>query len=331
MKMKERLFAVAGWCRRVWRGFMGNNCPIHAAGLTYFSILAFIPVLCCVLVVAKACNIDEMARREINTRIDTLIASVERAQDDDLAKIAVTDQHELARRRIAVEEFAKVARRTSNTIFERISGYDIGTFGWLGFGLLVWMIISSLGMVEISFNQIWGVPKPRPLWKRAYVYLSLLLLLPMTATAAMSLPVINWCKNISVMMFGANAGTKWMSDCLLWLLDSKIVGLAISGFSASLTFTLFFLIIPNCKVGFRSACCGGVATAVLFALWIKVCLVAQVGIARSSMLYGSFAFLPIVLAWMYMSWEIVLLGANMAREFERDEFNRRMLKTAIAG
>ena len=45
--------------------------------------------------------------------------------------------------------------------------------------------------------------------------------------------------------------------------------------------------------------------------------VAQVGIAKSSALYGSFAFMPIVLAWLYMSWQIVLLGANMVREFAR--------------
>ena len=42
---------------------------------------------------------------------------------------------------------------------------------------------------------------------------------------------------------------------------------------------------------------------------MKICAVAQVGIAKSSALYGSFAFLPIVLAWLYMSWQIVLLGA----------------------
>jgi membrane protein len=55
----------------------------------------------------------------------------------------------------------------------------------------------------------------------------------------------------------------------------------------------------------------------MFVSWLKACAVAQVGIAKSSALYGSFAFFPIVLAWMYVSWEIVLLGANMVRSFER--------------
>jgi uncharacterized BrkB/YihY/UPF0761 family membrane protein len=52
---------------------------------------------------------------------------------------------------------------------------------------------------------------------------------------------------------------------------------------------------------------------------MKVCAVAQVGIAKSSALYGSFAFMPIVLAWLYMSWQIVLLGANMVEVLGRKE------------
>ena len=46
---------------------------------------------------------------------------------------------------------------------------------------------------------------------------------------------------------------------------------------------------------------------------MKLCAVAQVGISKSSAIYGSFSFLPIVLAWVYVSWEIVLLGAAFSR------------------
>jgi membrane protein len=51
---------------------------------------------------------------------------------------------------------------------------------------------------------------------------------------------------------------------------------------------------------------------------MKACAVAQIGIGNSSALYGSFALFPIVLAWTYMSWQIVLLGANMVRAFQTE-------------
>ena len=76
------------------------------------------------------------------------------------------------------------------------------------------------------------------------------------------------------------------------------------------------VIVVSEETGGISLVRGGLITAVLFAAWVKVCAIAQVGIAKSSMLYGSFAFVPIILAWSYMSWQIILLGANMVRAFD---------------
>ena len=33
-------------------------------------------------------------------------------------------------------------------------------------------------------------------------------------------------------------------------------------------------------------------------------------------LHGAFALLPIILAWLYMTWQIVLLGANIVKALE---------------
>ena len=108
---------------------------------------------------------------------------------------------------------------------------------------------------------------------------------------------------------GATWLTKWVSDGIIWFLDSTIFRLGITLTIASLAFAYAFAVLPNRKVPFRDAVLGGFVTAFLFGAWVKICAVAQVGIAKSSALYGSFAFLPIVLAWLYMSWQIVLLGA----------------------
>lgn len=312
--MKVPLKSALGWVRRVVRRFLDCNGAMHAAGLTYFSLLAVVPVLCCVLVTAKACRVDEYARAQINARIDALIVEIENGKDADLPLLAAADDGERERKRIAATEFARTAREISDGIFERVEAFDVGTFGWIGFACLLWTVISSLASVETSFNGIFGVAKARPVWKRAYLYLFIMVVLPVFATVAMSLPVLGAVKDVLVATMGRLWLTKWASDGLVGLLDSRLFGLAFTLGAASLTFGFFFWVVPNCRVRFRCAWAGGLVTAVLFGGWLRLCAVAQVGIAKSSALYGSFAFLPIVLAWLYMSWQIVLVGACMVRE-----------------
>jgi len=316
---KGRFRKFFAWGKGVVLSYFDNNCAMHAAGLTYFALLATIPVMCCVLVAAKMCHVDHYARQQINVRIDAMITNVEKGQDDTLVQLTPQSEEEREKKRIAAEEFAKQARSISNELFERIEGFDVGTLGWIGFGFLLWTVISSLGMVEVSFNQIWGVAKPRPIWKRAYTYLFVLVVLPVLATVAMSLPVMNVVKDIIVATLGATWLTKWVGDGLIWFLDSLVFRLVLTLLFASVFFGFFYWMMPNCRVNKRHAWYGGLITAFLFGAWVKVCAVAQVGIARSSALYGSFAFLPIVLAWLYMSWQIVLLGAIMVRSFEKGE------------
>ena len=314
--MKTDFRRVFDWGKCVVLGFVRHNCPIHAAGLTYFAMLAIVPVMCCILVTAKMCGVDHFARDQINAHIDAMIANIEKGADDDtLALLAPTDEEEKRKKRIAAEEFAREARVISNELFARIDRFDVSTFGWIGFGLLVWTVISTLASVETSFNNVFGVAKNRPVWKRAYMYLLLIVILPVLATVAMSLPILGVVKSAIMATVGATWLTKWVSDGLIWIIDSIAFRLTFTFATASLTFGYFLWVMPNCKVNFRHALYGGAVTAVLFGGWMKLCAIAQVGIAKSSALYGSFAFMPIVLTWTYVSWQIILLGANMVYAF----------------
>lgn len=308
---------VYKWFKSVVKGFLDNHCSMHAAGLTYFSMLALVPILCIGLLAAKVFNADELVRHHIDHQIDTLITYIEEGQNDELAKIAATgDEKALEVRKAMAEGFGKEARGISNTVFERIEKFDMGTLGWIGFVALVWTVISSISMVEESFNEIWSVPKPRPVWKRALLYVSVVIILPVIGALAMSLPILSVVKDVIVATLGATWLTQWASTGLVWFLDSWIFRMCITTTFATLDFAFLFAALPNCRVDFKSALKGGAITAILFGGWLKVCAVAQVGVAKSSALYGSFAFFPIVLAWIYMSWQIVLLGANMVKAFE---------------
>ena len=63
------------------RGFLDARCGLHAAGLTYFSLLSFVPVLCLSLLLAKACGVGDIARTEINRHLDAYITQIETMHD----------------------------------------------------------------------------------------------------------------------------------------------------------------------------------------------------------------------------------------------------------
>ncbi len=326
MKFKETIERVMGyrfvrWSKSVVMSFLDNNCSMHAAGLTYFSLLAIIPTLCILLFAAKQCGVDDYARDHINTQLDMMISNIENGQEDDMAMLAnyLGTDEQREQRKAAALEFGKQARAISDTLFEKIEQFNIKTLGWIGFGFLLWTVVSSLSMVEVSMNGIWRIKKPRPIWRRFFLYLCISIMLPILVSLAMSIPVLNVIKNVIVATVGATWLTKWVSDGLIAVLESGIFRFVVTLALASLNFAFIFYVMPNRSVRFRNAMRGGVITAVLFGGWIKVCAIAQVGIAKSSALYGSFAFMPIVLAWVYMSWQIVLLGACMVHSFGEEE------------
>ena len=314
---------ILNWGKCVVRGFLDNHCSLHAAGLTYFSMLALIPVLCCIVAFAKMAHVDHYAQEQLNAQIDSWITSIENGQDSELAKLTKPQDEERARKRkIAAEEFAKQAREFSDRLFGRIAKFDVRKMGWIGFALLLWTVISSLGQVEVCLNEIWDVEKPRPIWKKAYLYIFVATVMPIFAILAMSMPILNVVKDVIIATMGATWLTKWVSDGLVWFIDFWGFRLLISLGFASLAFGYFFWVLPNCRVRWRHAWYGGLLTAVLFGAVMKLCAIAQVGIAKSSALYGSFALFPIILAWFYMSWQVILLGANMVRAFEVENAER---------
>ncbi|OVE75506.1 hypothetical protein BVX97_04380 [bacterium E08(2017)] len=70
--------------------------------------------------------------------------------------------------------------------------------------------------------------------------------------------------------------------------------------------------MPNTRVHWRPALLGGIVAAVMFIAWLFICKWSQIRVAQFSKLYGSFAVVPIVLFWVFVSWQIVLFGAEVA-------------------
>ena len=326
------------------KSFSDHRCGLHAAGLTYFTILGFVPVLCMLMVTAKACGVGNFARDKINEQIDAFITRVEEGQKEAEAQAAAVPQEvavavtngtaevaapalqesdidaEKAKEAIykakASKDLALQARKFSNEIFDKIDKVDLTTLGWIGFAVLMWTVISTLGHVETAVNEIWLVKKSRPMWRKVYVYLFIVIVLPVFMSLAVSLPILRLVKTALDATLGATSYTKWVGDALVNLIMSRLFGFFITLAFSSLAFAVLLKMMPNCRVGFRSSFRAGVFTALFVGVWMRLCTSAGVGISNSGAMYGSFAVVPIVLAWVFMSWQLILLGSCMSYAFE---------------
>lgn len=297
------------------RNFLDARCGLHAAGLTYFALLSFVPVLCLSLLLAKTCGVGDIARTEINKRLDAYITQIETVHDepDSIVRISPEKQKE---KKEAAKALASQAREISNQLFDRASQFDASTLGWIGLAMLAWTVISTFGMVETSMNEIWKVKASRPLWKRCVLYLLVTIVAPILAALALSMPILNAIKSVLDAAAGYIPYSKWFMDLLVAILFSKLVSFAMTFGFATLSFGFFYKFMPFCKVETKWALISGAVIALVFGLWLRICIIAQVGVANSSALYGSFAFLPILLAWIYISWQIILMGSVLSCQLQ---------------
>jgi membrane protein len=165
-------------------------------------------------------------------------------------------------------------------------------------------------------NEIWQVKTMRPLWKRCVLYLLVTLVSPILTALALSMPVLGAVKAVLELATGYIPYSKCFMDLLTAILFSRFVSILITFSFATLGLGFFYKFMPYCKVKALWAIVSGAVTALAFALWLRACIIAQVGVANSSALYGSFAFFPILLAWIYISWQIILFGSVLSCQLQ---------------
>ena len=158
-------------------------------------------------------------------------------------------------------------------------------------------VVSFLMLVTIerTFNDIWSVKKPRHGFQRFLIYWLVLTLGPLffgialaTSTYLMSLSFITDVARSTQFL-------EWLPIIL-----------------SSVMFTLFYYVIPNSVVPLRHAAIGGVVIAVLFEI-AKLVFATVMAQSSFEVIYGAFAAVPLFLFWIYLSWTIILLGAEFVK------------------
>jgi membrane protein len=167
----------------------------------------------------------------------------------------------------------------------------------------VFLVVTSvllLRTIEMTMNRIWKVRTPRKGMTSLLMYWAVLTLGPLLLGAGLG--ISSYVTSVSL-----------VTDTMGYL-GGKAFWLALLPvFFTTAMLSLLYIVVPNCHVPFRQGLAGGAVAAVFFEL-AKGAFALFVGMAPSyQVVYGAFAAVPIFLLWIFISWSIVLFGAELVR------------------
>jgi membrane protein len=166
-------------------------------------------------------------------------------------------------------------------------------------GLAILGVAAAMMMLTIdrTFNTVWRVAKPRALVSRLLIYWGALTIGPLLIGASLSLT--SWMVALSLEL---TRDIGWIGVVLL-----KTVPI----FLTSLAFAFLYKTVPARRVDVNDAVAGGLMAGLLFE-GMKAAFGAYLRqVPTYKLVYGAFASFPIFLLWIYFSWLIILVGAEL--------------------
>lgn len=190
-----------------------------------------------------------------------------------------------------------------------------GIFIGIGLVFLLWTLVSLMSNVEDTFNHVWGITAKRSLQRKFTDYSALFLLLPllMLLSAGISIFMSDAVQHV----FAGNRLTP-VAHRLLAFMPVVI---------AWIVFTAAFYMVPNTKVSLKGSLFAGVLCGTTFQLLQWLFVTGQVYVSKYNAIYGSFAFLPLLLVWLQLSWLITLSGVVLTyawQNFDRFNYNDKL-------
>lgn len=163
--------------------------------------------------------------------------------------------------------------------------------------LLVIAVTAFLMMytIEKSFNEIWRIKEPRHGFQRILMYWAILSLGPVLMGIGLAITVYLF----SLPFLTDVAGTSNLIALIPIVLNTA-------------AFTLMYITVPNCVVPLRHGVIGGFVVAIAFEL-VKQLFGRVMANTDFAVIYGTYAAVPLFLIWLYVSWTIVLFGAELTK------------------
>jgi len=182
-------------------------------------------------------------------------------------------------------------------VSDQLAAFVSNASAMTGAGTAALLVTAGLLLSTINgaFNAIWRVTEPRPLMIRIMAYWMVLTIGPLFLGASLSLSSYGF--TVAVLEQGDRAiGLTRLLPFLLMACG----------------FTFLYTVVPARSVALRHAFTGAVVAAGLFEILKSGFAFYLKQFPSYEAIYGAMAAVPIFLVWMYLSWAVVLFGAEIA-------------------
>jgi membrane protein len=265
--------------KQTLREWQSDNVGVLAAALAYYAIFSLAPTLIIVIAVLTFFGRGD-------------------------AQVAITEQI----RGVAGQDAAQLVR-TMIENRQAAGGNVLATV--VGLGLVLIGATGVVAQLKNALNLIWSVKldPERPGLRHALRVRVKSLLLILGAGLLLFAALMG----TALLRSGAAAVRERVPQIglLLGVLDPLIL-IVVSG----LAFALVFKYLPNVRIPWRTVLIGGLVTAVAFVIgnWLLSLYLSRGAVAGA---YGAAGALVAILLWVYVSSQILLLGAEFTKVYAR--------------
>jgi membrane protein len=260
-----RLAAGGGFLNFAARRFLADRCLDQAASLSYTTLLSLVPLvaLCAVIVTV-----------------------VPQFQDfrDDIERLFTGNLLPEASN-AAVDQFRRFVHKAG-----RLTG-----FGIVGLALSAALLLAA---IDMAFDTIWRVHRPRSIIVRVLAYGAVLVLAPLLIVGSLSLQgmIVTTGKHLGGVAF--TKGARTAAPVLLILAEAAAL-------------MLLYRFVPTRRVHWRDAVLGAVIGVILLETVKRGFTLYLQQFSTFQLIYGALAVIPVFLIWLYLCWVAVLFGAEI--------------------